>query len=343
MNLFKILLLTAATVALLVLAIAYGCYRSSFYASRKEKKEPEVIDIPDGKIYEVYRPAFERWAREVRAMKHEEVSITSFDGLTLYGKYYEYAPGAPIELMFHGYRGNAERDLSGGVQRCFQLGRSALIVDQRCSGKSGGHVITFGVNEHQDCLRWVDFMVARFGTAAIAASQASMNFAGFVYMLPLSVSMSMTILIGIEAGARRWINAEQYANVGLAFNWTCALILPSLCFLLRYSIAGMYVTEPEVIGVCVRFIAYSCLFIMGDAVAAPIQGILRGYKDVNAPFYSSLIAYWVICMPLGLFLDYRLGHGPYSYWQSLDIGLFFSALILLLRLKYVRKKMREEE
>jgi MATE family multidrug resistance protein len=189
----------------------------------------------------------------------------------------------------------------------------------------------------------VAFMVARFGTAAIAASQASMNFAGFVYMLPLSVSMSMTILIGIEAGARRWIHAEQYANVGLAFNWTCALILPSLCFLLRYSIAGMYVTEPEVIGVCVRFIAYSCLFIMGDAVAAPIQGILRGYKDVNAPFYSSLIAYWAICMPLGLFLDYRLGHGPYSYWQSLDIGLFFSALILLLRLKYVRKKMREEE
>ena len=162
MSLFKILLLTAA-VALPVLAIAYGCYRYSFYASRKGKKDPEVIDIPDGKIYEVYRPAFERWAREVRTMKHEEVSITSFDGLTLYGKYYEYAPGAPIELMFHGYRGNAERDLSGGVQRCFQLGRSALIVDQRCSGKSGGHVITFGVNEHQDCLRWVDFMVARFG------------------------------------------------------------------------------------------------------------------------------------------------------------------------------------
>lgn len=86
----------------------------------------------------------------------------------------------------------------------------------------------------------------------------------------------------------------------------------------------MYVTEPEVIGVCVRFIAYSCLFIMGDAVAAPIQGILRGYKDVNAPFYSSLIAYWVICMPLGLFLDYRLGHGPYSYWQSLG----YRALLL---------------
>jgi fermentation-respiration switch protein FrsA (DUF1100 family) len=65
--------------------------------------------------------------------------------------------------MFHGYRGNGERDLSGGVHRCFQLGHSALIVEQRCSGKSAGNVITFGVNEHKDCLSWIDFAVKTFG------------------------------------------------------------------------------------------------------------------------------------------------------------------------------------
>ena len=186
----------------------------------------------------------------------------------------------------------------------------------------------------------VAFLVARFGTAAIAASQASMNFSTLAYMIPLSVSMSMTILVGIEAGAKRWISAEQYENTGLAFNWTCALILPSLFYMLRYPIARMYVTEPEVVEICARFITYGCLFIMGDAVAAPIQGILRGYKDVNLPFCSSLIAYWAICAPLGLFFDYSLNHGPYSYWQSLDIGIFVSAMILFLRLQYIRKKVR---
>ena len=188
----------------------------------------------------------------------------------------------------------------------------------------------------------VAFLIAPFGTAAIAASQAAMNFSSLAYMIPLSVSMSMTILIGIEAGARRWVSAEQYENTGLAFNWTCALILPSVFYLLRYSIASMYVTEPEVLHICARFIAYGCLFIMGDAVAAPIQGILRGYKDVRAPFYSSLIAYWGICAPVGLLFDYKLQHGAYSYWQSLDIGIFVSALILFLRLLYVRRKIRRE-
>lgn len=149
--------------AVLVLAAAYVCFRMAFFVKREKNPDPEAIDIPQGEIYEPFRPQMEQWIREIRAMKKEEMQIQSYDGLTLHGKYYEYAPGAPMELMFHGYRGNAERDLSGGVQRCFSLGHSALIVDQRCSGKSGGNVITFGIREHRDCLAWVDFAIDHFG------------------------------------------------------------------------------------------------------------------------------------------------------------------------------------
>ena len=163
MKILWILLGIMAAIALAVLLIAYLCYRMAFFAPKRKETPSDEIDIPKGEIYEVFRESMENWAREVRALPHEDVSITSFDGLTLHGKFYEYAPNAPIELMFHGYRGSAERDLCGGVQRCFALGRSALIVDQRCAGKSEGHVITFGIKEHRDCLCWVDFMIRHFG------------------------------------------------------------------------------------------------------------------------------------------------------------------------------------
>ena len=65
--------------------------------------------------------------------------------------------------MFPGYRGVAERDLCGGVQRCFSLGHSALIVDQRACGESDGNVITFGIRESRDCHSWIAFMLERFG------------------------------------------------------------------------------------------------------------------------------------------------------------------------------------
>jgi len=149
--------------ALVSLGASYICFRMAFLARRGRETDPDAIQIPEGDIYEPFRPQMEAWTREVRAMPREHFTIESFDGLTLHGDYFEYAPGAPVELMFHGYRGTAERDLSGGVQRCFLLGRSTLLVDQRCSSRSGGSVITFGIREHRDCLSWVDFMVRHFG------------------------------------------------------------------------------------------------------------------------------------------------------------------------------------
>lgn len=147
---------------LITLIISYICFHIAFYAPKK-KGPTEEYPIPEGDIYEPFRDLMVGWIKEVRALPHEEFAITSFDGLALRGKYYEYAPGAPIELMLHGYRGEAERDLCGGVQRCFALGRSALIVDQRSCGHSEGNVITFGINERKDCLAWIDFMVDHFG------------------------------------------------------------------------------------------------------------------------------------------------------------------------------------
>ena len=151
---------------LLVLAVAYVLFLVIFYVPHRKEKHSAEIQLPPGEIYEVFWEDMRRWALETRELPFVEMSITSFDGLKLYGKYYECIPGAPIELMFHGYRGSAERDLPGGVQRCFQVGHNVLLIDQRCSGKSDGHVISFGINEHRDCLRWVDHMIAYFGSDA---------------------------------------------------------------------------------------------------------------------------------------------------------------------------------
>ena len=160
-----VLWILAAFVVLILLA-AFLCFYLTFFVPRHAPVAIDDYTIPNGEIYEPYRDVMVNWMKEVRAMPHEDFYITSFDGLKLHGRYFEYAPGAPIELMVHGYRGNGDRDLCGGVQRCFAMGRSSLVIDQRCSGESGGKVITFGIREYRDCLAWVDFMVKHFGEDA---------------------------------------------------------------------------------------------------------------------------------------------------------------------------------
>lgn len=163
MAMLEILLPAVLCLLAITLITSYITFRMGFYVDRKKQGSSEEENLPEGEIYEVYWDSMRLWLRETRETSHEIFTIRSFDGLKLQGKFYEYAPDAPIELMFHGYRGNAERDLCGGMQRCFRLGHSALIVDQRCSGASEGNVITFGVNEHRDCLSWVQFAVEHFG------------------------------------------------------------------------------------------------------------------------------------------------------------------------------------
>lgn len=163
MKIIGVIIGIIAIIAILVLALSYLCFYLAFYASRKNEKNKEEFEIPKGKIYEPYREKMIGWMKEMRSFSHKDISIKSFDGLKLCGKYYEYKPGAPVELMFHGYRGTAERDLCGGVKRCFELERNVLIVDQRASGRSEGHVISFGINERRDCLSWIEYIISEFG------------------------------------------------------------------------------------------------------------------------------------------------------------------------------------
>ena len=148
-------------ILLLVIVFAYICYRLTFYSNRK--KSNKTVKLPDMEIFTTYKDIIFKDIEDVNNMPCEYVSIKSRDGLTLKGRYFELKKGAPIEVMFHGYKGDSTRDMSSGVKRAFKCGRNALIVDHRSSGASEGHVITFGIKERFDCVDWVNFVVKKFG------------------------------------------------------------------------------------------------------------------------------------------------------------------------------------
>lgn len=153
-----------ALILLLLVAVGSGiCFFMTFYAPKRKPPKTDAERFPPGKIYEPYHPRMREWMEQVEAMSPRLMAVTSYDGLTLRGKYYELSPDSPIEILFHGYRGLAERDLCGAVQRCFAVGHSALLVDQRAGGRSDGHVITFGVKESLDVPVWAQAVADHIG------------------------------------------------------------------------------------------------------------------------------------------------------------------------------------
>ena len=164
MNLLFIALGVLGGVALLVLLAALYCYLRVFYSPKRKPLGDGEFEIPFGNEYQAISDRIKAWVTDARTLPHEDVEIKSRDGLTLRGRYYEKEKGAPIEILMHGYRGNGERDMSGGIARAFALGRNALVIDHRASGRSDGHTITFGILERHDCVDWANFVAEKFDT-----------------------------------------------------------------------------------------------------------------------------------------------------------------------------------
>lgn len=188
----------------------------------------------------------------------------------------------------------------------------------------------------------VALFVAKFGTAVIAAHQAALNFSSLIYMIPLSFSLALTIVVGVEYGGGRCGEARLFTKLGLQLSLLCTVVYVLLEYFNMRRIALIYTADPQVISLVTHFIVYALIWQFFDAVAAPIQGILRGYKDVKSTFYASMLAYWGVCLPVGLLLDYVCGHGPYAYWQSLDLGVGCSAAFLTARLWRLQKGLEHD-
>ena len=181
--------------------------------------------------------------------------------------------------------------------------------------------------------------LSRYGTDALAAYQIADNFASLVYMLPVSCSMALTILIATAVGAGDMSLARRYKKAGFVVAMGGAMMTASFTVLFRNSIGSVYTDDAAVALIAGQFLIYSAGWQLFDAISTPIQGILRGLKDTRISFVLMVLAYWGGCFPMSLFLDSHTALGADSFWLGLDFGVGCSAFLMILRLLYVERKL----
>ncbi|MCG7377116.1 MATE family efflux transporter [Paenibacillus sp. ACRSA] len=188
----------------------------------------------------------------------------------------------------------------------------------------------------------VTLLMSRFDTITIAAHQAALNFASTLYMLPVSICMALTILVGFEAGAGRVKDAKEYSLLGIGGAIVLSLLTAVVLLVFGEQIAGLYSNDQQVIALTQHFLIYAIFFQISDAIATPTQGALRGYKDVNPALIITFVAYWIIGLPVGYITTTYTSLGAFGYWVGLITGLAVGAVALLWRLFLVQRKAAPE-
>lgn len=184
----------------------------------------------------------------------------------------------------------------------------------------------------------VTLFMTRYSTEILSAHQIALNFTSLLYMIPLSIAMGATILVGQAAGANKMREATHYAWLSVSLAVFISFLSASVLYFFRETIGLFYTENTNVLAYTAEFLIFAALFQLSDAIQAPVQGALRGYKDVKITFIMAIVSYWIIGLPLGHYLAVTTEFAQYGYWIGLIAGLTAGALTLTIRLLIVQKK-----
>ena len=172
-------------------------------------------------------------------------------------------------------------------------------------------------------------LAARLDPVALAAHQIALGAAAFAFMVPLAVSSAGAVRVGQSLGA------SDPDGAGVA-GWSALLAggafmsLSAIAFLVvPRSIMAVFTNESAVIAVGVGLLRIAAAFQLFDGVQIVATGVLRGSGDTRTSMLTSVVAYWVIGLPLAWVLCFTLDFGVDGLWMGLTSGLVFAAFALV--------------
>jgi MATE family multidrug resistance protein len=172
-------------------------------------------------------------------------------------------------------------------------------------------------------------LCAKLGPLPLAGHEIALNCAAFTYMVPLGISSAAAVRVGQQLGRRDPQGAQQAGwsaiVVGAAFMACAGLLFVSIPGL----IARLFSPDPRVIQVGATLLIVAAAFQLFDGLQTVATGALRGAGDTRTPMLANLLAYWLVGIPLGYVLAFRVGWGALGIWIGLCAGLMIIGSALL--------------
>ncbi len=182
-------------------------------------------------------------------------------------------------------------------------------------------------------------MMGTLGETTVAAHQIALNYAAFMFMVPVSMHSATTIHVGHALGRGARIDARRAGFVGIGL---CALLMVGSALALSVAndaIAAMYTHDLPVRSLAARLLLLAGVFQVSDGLQVGAMGALRGFKDARWPLGITICSYWAVGFPLAFWGGIVQGGGPVSVWWGLIAGLTVSAVLLNLRYLVVSRRL----
>lgn len=193
------------------------------------------------------------------------------------------------------------------------------------------------------------FEVSIFSTAAIvlsplgetlvAAHQVAISVTSQLFMIPMSLAIALTIRVGTYYGEKNWAAMRKVQYLGLITGTVFAVVTMLLIWFFRADIVAIYTTDYAVAEVAMYLLLFAIAYQLMDAWQVSAAGCLRGMQDTQGPMWITMISYWVIAFPAGVYLARFTQMQAAGVWVGLIIGLTVACILLLSRLYMINRQL----
>ena len=186
----------------------------------------------------------------------------------------------------------------------------------------------------------IGILVGRFGDVQIAAHLIALNSSALVFMFPMGLSAAITVRVGHALGAAdpRAARHAAWSGIGVALMFGFVMMGPIV--LARHEVSALYSSDTAVRALAANLLLFSAFWQLFDATQVSAIGALRGYKVTVLPMLLMLAAFWMLGIPVGIWLGWfgAFGSGPlqvYGFWVGLVLGLMAVSVGLAIGLRRV--------
>lgn len=185
-------------------------------------------------------------------------------------------------------------------------------------------------------------LVALFGTAVVAAYGVAMRITLMPVLVIFGLGLGVSPLIGNLLGAgfrdRVWKTARQSILLSMGITAVISVVM----FALAPQIIEMFFSDKEILNIAVELLRIWALGLPFIAIWIMSESIFHGAGDNIPPMLISIIASWVVEIPLVLLVTVGLGLDQTAVWWARFFYFFIGATCIyywLRRGKWIEKKV----
>jgi len=185
----------------------------------------------------------------------------------------------------------------------------------------------------------VSLLIGTFGVNAVAGHQIAINLASLTFMVPMGLSIAISIRVGLSKGKSNFSEAKYIGEVGILLCVILMTVSALIFFLMPELFVEFYTDDIILKNQAIQLIYMAAIFQISDGVQVGALGALRGLKDTRIPFITNVFAYWFIGLPFAYIFGIHYSIGPEGMWFGLIIGLSIAAFLHCWRFNILTKKL----